>query len=148
MFNCGDIMKKFVFAMAALCVFLLCGCRNSIRNEKIVRGTARGNVHENVNAVQLISELETVKTVSVLHRKDTVLAGIRMSETKRTKETCEKALQILKMQFPDAANYIVSADEQWAEDVIELGFYAEGGMNRGILEKRFEYLAWEKMGEK
>ncbi len=134
--------KKIILtAMIVSCVFLN-GC---IFEEKIIRGKARGNEAETVYAVQKISDLGTVETVAVLCSDNAVLAGLRLSDRERGGETCEQALKILKKQFPRVRTYIVGADETWAEDVIELSLYAEGGMDRKILEKRFEFLVNEKL---
>ena len=116
-------------------------------NERIVDGDARGNDDANVRAVKTISGLGGVQTVSVLYKDETVLAGLRLFDESKGTEICGKTVEILKEQFPDAENYIVGADEQWAEDVIELNLYAEGGMDRKSLQKRFDWLCREKMGE-
>lgn len=137
-------MKKIFAFLLILTYIFLCGCG---MNERIVDGDARGNEHANVRAVKTISDLDAVQTVSVLCKDETVLVGLRLFDETKGEEICKKALAILKEQFPDAEYYIVGADEPWSEDVIELNLYAEGGMDREILEKRFDFLCREKLGE-
>ena len=87
-----------------------------------------------------------MQTASVLCDDDTVMAGLRLSDFDNKDEIYRNAHKILKEKFPGAENYLVGADDHWAEAVIELNLYAEGGMDRKVLEKRFDFLKYEKLG--
>lgn len=135
-------MKKIVFAITVLLCSILCGCGTYERFEK---DRARGNDINNVEAAKEISNIEGVSTVSVLSQGKTVLAGIRIVGGNNGKKVCDCTVKLLKKWFPEADVYIVGANEPWAEDIIELNLYAESGMDRKILKKRFEFLVNEKL---
>jgi len=135
--------KKVLTVLFVAIFFFLCGCG---AKERIVLDGARGNNDENVEAVLEISRIDGVRTASVLCDDDTVMAGLRLSESDDKDRICKNAHEILKEKFPEAENYIVGADDQWSEAVIELNLYAEGGMDRKVLEKRFDFLKYEKLG--
>ena len=137
-------MKKIFLIIFCFASALLAGCSE---NEQISMGKARGNDGNNVETAKIISEMETVNSVAVVSENGIVIAGIKLNDKSAGKETCDKVLKLLKERFPDEEYYIVGADEDWAEDVIELCLYTDGGMDKDVLEKRFDFLVGEKMGK-
>ena len=128
--------------IVVICMFFLTGCSAP---QRISVGCARGNASANVDAVDEIGNLGEVSRVSVICKDGIVLAGLRLSGEIHGNEIYKKTLAILKRNFPDAERYLLGVDDEWAEDVIELNLYAEGGMEREILEKRFDFLVREKL---
>lgn len=139
-------MKKSMIFVAVIGV--ICFVSGCIAEKKVVQGKSHGNNADNVRAVEEISKSGAVEAVSVISDDDVVMAGIRLWDEAYGRQVCDDAVGILKRVFPDAEMYIVGLNEQWAENVIELSFYAEGGMEREILEKRFEFLVGEKLKNK
>lgn len=136
------MMKMCILIIMLFMEIFLCGCAE---NKHIVMDRARGNEEVNVETAQSISKLNNVKAVSVLCKDDIILAGVKLTENGERTEVGINAMKIIKERFPDAEIYILSIDDQMADDVIELNLYAEAGMERDVLEKRFEYLVEKKL---
>ena len=126
-------------------VLVLTGCDED--GEQIIQGDAKGNDAKNVDAAKTISELESVRSVAVMSERGVVIAGLKLDDEVFEQEVCSGTLEILREKFPGEDCYIVGADEKWADDVIELCLYTDSGMDKEILEKRFNYLVREKMNQ-
>ena len=138
-------MKKIIAVIFCIAVFALVGCGEN--EEQIIQGDAKGNDAKNVDAAKIISELEAVRSVAVMSESGVVIAGLKLDDEVFEQEVCSGTLEILREKFPDKDCYIVGADEKWADDVIELCLYTDSGMDKDILEKRFNYLVYEKMNQ-
>ncbi|MBQ7097751.1 MAG: hypothetical protein IJN96_06695 [Clostridia bacterium] len=138
-------MKRFVTLFLVLIVLVLGGCAQN--DEMIIQDDAKGNDAKNVDAAKTISELESVRSVAVMSDRGVVIAGLKLDDEVFEQEVCSGTLEILREKFPGEDCYIVGADEKWADDVIELCLYTDSGMDKDILEKRFNYLVHEKMNQ-
>ena len=130
------IMKKYiVFSIACIlsgvCVFSAMG------------GMERpwGNKERNIQATQEISKVAGIRKIAVLSRNGFVLVGIETLEGADKMLIKKHTESALRKYFSGCERCLLGIDNFWADSVLELPFYIDGGMNRKILEKRFEYLA-------
>ena len=101
----------------------------------------RGNDEQSIMAAQAMSHIEGIKRLAVLSRDNMVLVGAETLEGANRSVIKNRIGQMVKEYFPEYGRCLLGVDNHWSESVLELPFYIDGGMNRKVLEKRFEYLA-------
>lgn len=107
--------------------------------------TERYNSEQNLAAVREISKIDGVCETAVLSRGKKVLSGIRIDA--RTQNTANyelvynDALRVLYTSFPKAKKIILEIETDKALDIIELSYCIDSNIKKGVLVKRFNYLA-------
>ncbi len=100
-----------------------------------------GNNERNIQAAQAMSRIAGIHRLAVLSHGDAVLVGVETLEGANRNEIKSRIGQMVKDYFPGYSRCLLGVDNLWAESVLEMPFYIDGGMNRKVIEKRFEYLA-------
>ena len=101
-------------------------------------GSVRGNNRRCIDAAQRISNLGGVDAVAVLKLHDRILAGVRLE--KEDSAMSNKIASILNGLFPDIRECRIEVSNTKAEQIIELSYFADTDMRKGILDGRFEFL--------
>ena len=108
-------------------------------NDETVR--LLGNSQQNIQVTKEISKIAGISKVAVLSHGDTVLLGIKSFEGTDVKMIKKRVRMSVSKGFPKHKRCLIGVDSEWADAVLELPFYIDGGMNNKLTEKRFWYLA-------
>lgn len=134
-------MKKRIFAVVMLSA-LSCGVWYGVFAAS-GNLAERGNNKKSIDAAREIAELTGVRETAVLNLDGYVIAGVSAFDNANCDEICMQGERILKRFFPDEKMYRIEAGTEWADKVVELSFYIDAKVSRGVLRKRFLYLVAE-----
>lgn len=130
-------MKKIIIITFALILTLMVVGANEGIN------MPRGNNKQNILAAREISRINGIGKFSVLSHGDTVMVGVDTLDGAEREAVKSGIAEQIRRFFPEFKKCLLGTDSLWADAVVELALYIDGGMSTDVVEKRFRYLAEE-----
>ena len=101
----------------------------------------RSNHKKCIETARRIGENQSVVNAAVLKRQGAVIMGITAEDAGA--ELPSLAEGIARQMFPGAKEVYAQVNSKLAEDIIELSYYVDSGMNEDIQKGRFDFLKGE-----